>query len=124
MPDGVDDLLGRGRGRSGLPGLGWLTLPTCDRDVLRSTDRAALRVRPRPRKDVAGHRSVDRQLTGAGDEISADRPRRRDRELASGRREILLEGAADRDRPTGDPRVTADGPVDGDPATSCEDVVG
>ena len=99
-----------------------LTLPRCDRDVLRPADRAGLRVCPGPRKHVARHRAVDGQLAGTGDEVFADRPRRRDRELPSDRGEILLDGAAHRQRPAGDPRVATDRPGDVDAATGREDV--
>ena len=97
-------------------------VPSGDRDVLRPTDRAGLRICPGLRKDVARDRPVDRQLAGTGDEVFADRPRRRDRELPSGREEILRDGAADRQCPAGDPRVAADRPGDVDAATGREDV--
>ena len=100
---------------------GWL-VPRGDRDVLGPADRAGLRVRPGPGKHIARHRAVDGQLAGTGDEVSADRPRRRDREPPSDRGEILLDGAADRQRPAGDPRVAADRPGDVDAATGREDV--
>ena len=77
---------------------------------------------PAAGKDVARHRPVDGQLAGRGDEVLADRPRRRDRELPAGREDILLDGAADRQRSAGDPCVAANRSGDGDAAAGGEDV--
>ena len=109
-------------GRLRLAGLGRLAVPSGDRDVFRPPDSAGLRVHPGLRKHVTCNRPVDRQLAGTGDEVLADRPRRRDRELPSGREEILRDGAAHRQCPAGDPRVAADRPGDVDAATGREDV--
>ena len=122
VPDGVDDQLGRGRGRSRLPRLDGVR--GVDRDVLGPTDRSGLRVCPGLRKHVARHRPVDGQPAGAGDEVFTDRSRRRDRQLPASREEILRDGATDRQRPAGDPRVATDRPADVDAATGREDVAG
>ena len=121
MADGVDSLSFHGRRRSGSTRLDRL-VPTRDRDVLGPADRAGLRIRPGAGEDVARHRPVDGQLAARGDEVFADRPGRRDRELPAGREDILLHGAADRQRSPGDPCVTADRSGDGDAAAGGEDV--